>query len=231
MRTLTMTAIILCIASASFGEVAFSDDDFNDADWTTKIFRYMNPTDAISSIQVEVGGNPGAFRKITLYSSPDDWYDPCRALLIDIKLDAVYDPTILGPINFVSYGEDHKCSTSDNCHYGGVRWFPAILQDGKYFMYVNPDSTGVLESWTTATVDYLYETDFGEVNLGDTTWSDPSSNPDFSATGASMQFGYGRANSRTGLRSSLIDNWTFAIDHLVVPNEMMSWGAIKSVYR
>lgn len=233
MRTPTtfLILLILCIASLAVGQTVFTDDSFFDADWTTTIFTLNNPTGVSSSAHEAVGGNPDDHRSITTNATCDDWdMFGCRAIVIEIRVEAIYDPATSGQIHYLSYGEDQKCATADGCNGGGYSWFPAIVQDGTFYIHVHGGSTGG-DSWTTAQLTSIDATEFGEVALAQFAWHDLSSNPDFSASGAPIQFGYARANSISSTRTGRIDNWTFGVNTVVVGTVGVSWSEIKSVYR
>ena len=149
-----VTILILCIASLAAGQTTFTDDNFFDADWTTTVFTHNNPAGVSSSAHIAVGGNPGQHRAITIYS-----YDPnthyCKVIVIEMRIGAIYDPSTEGFVQYLSYGEDQMCAPADNCVGGGQSWYPAIMQDGKYFIYVSGVPTGVLENWTTGTIAWM----------------------------------------------------------------------------
>ncbi len=234
MRTPTtfLILMILCIASLAVGQTVFTDDSFFDADWTTTIFTLNNPTGVSSSAHEAVGGNPDDHRSISTNATCADWdIFGCKAMVIEMRVGAIYDPATSGEIHYLSYGEDQMCAPADNCVGGGQAWYPAIMQDGKYFIYVSGVPTGVLENWTTAQLSLIDAAEFGEVALAQFAVHDLSSNPDFSTSGAPIQFGYARANSISATRTGRIDNWTFGVNTEVVGTVGVSWGEIKSVYR
>lgn len=228
MRTF-MTLLILCIASLALGQTTFTDGTFEDADWTTTVFTLGYSGPGGSTVHEAVGGNPADHRAITTNMGDEN---PARVIVIEMRAGAIYDPSTQGIITFLSYGEDHKCAAADGCIGLGQNWWPTILQDGKFYIHRHDNQfTGVLEDWTTGLVPVMLASDFGEVEVSANGMHNLTSNPDFSASGGPIQFGYSRATSISNMRTGRIDNWTFAVNEEAVPTVDTNWGSLKSWYR
>lgn len=225
---LVIIMMMLLLTAPVQAQVVFSDSNFQDADWTSTVLTLNTPGAGGQSAHAMTGGNPGEHRTLESFTCPNI---PCKAMMIEIKNSASYDPATQGEISSLDYGEDQLCSSADGCVGGGQNWLPVCVQNGIFYIYNSQVPTGVVETWTTKSVSGLTAADFAEVDLSATGMSHPGLNPDFSATGALLQFGYARANSLNSARTGRIDNWWVSIIQLPVAAEGRSWGSIKSVYR
>jgi len=113
-----------------------------------------------------------------------------------------------------------------------MMWGPALEQGGQFYIvpgHVMPNSFSL--PWQNEAITALTAADFEEVSVTSTTWSNPASHPDFSASGAPITFGYVRAKASVGHTTSFLDNWTVTVVEPAVPTAARSWGAIKSTFR
>ncbi len=225
---LLVLATMLCAVPAQ-AQVVFSDSNFRDADWTSTVMTFNTPGSGGSTSHASTGGNPGEHRAIQSLSCQTN--NPCKAMMIEIMTATTFDPSTQGAIASLNYQEDQLCASADGCVGGGQNWFPVCLQNGTFYVYNSFTPTGVLNTWTTQSVTGLTEADFTEVDLSAFGMINPASNPDFSAAGAPIQFGYARANSLNSARVGRIDNWSISIVQTPVVIESRSWGYAKSLYR
>jgi hypothetical protein len=91
----------------------------------------------------------------------------------------------------------------------GIAIFPLLAQNGYYFQVYDAGTPLV---WTHRTFSGLTATDFVNANAGTSTGP---LHPDFSGSGAPIQFGYGTANGSDSVvpitTVSGIDNWSVAL--------------------
>lgn len=181
--------------------VNFFEGAFADADWTTSVYQNGNGG-TLSAAQQTSGGNPGAYRVVTLVVNPGPpggrsnifsfhWHTPSR-----------YDPAANGAIASIDYSEDALGP--------GVAAAMVVRQGGNVF-FASPTyqvTTGT--GWTTMAKQGLTAADF--VMLApDLTQS--ALHPDFSASGTPLEFGFMRAlTSGIGCCGAGgpqgVDNWT-----------------------
>ncbi len=142
---------------------------------------------------------------------------------------AFYTPSVQGAVTSIDYSEDSINFTPDTIVPGnGQGSGLLILQNSKYYrqqtpMLIMPYSG--FSSWTFNPALGLTATSFAEVSL--TGVVNTGSNPDFSATGTTMQLGFARSNSGNGSYNTDcgIDNWHVTI----VPALALSAAAIMAL--
>lgn len=187
----------------------YEDGDFPPGAWTsTEIVELTEGTASIASVTTEAaGGNPAAFHKVTasLTATAEQ-----RAVLsvAHALIQAFYDPGVDGEICqvriFVDGTDKHDPIVP---HRQGYR--PFLLQGGTYYapplamQIVAENEAWVRGAWTKEIF---------------TKWAGAGpATPDFSATGAPIQFGYLTGNSRpitapgTGAPISAADNFKVEI--------------------
>ncbi|MGH9672571.1 MAG: BACON domain-containing protein, partial [Bryobacteraceae bacterium] len=175
------------------------DSDFALASWTATKVTDTTPG-AVSTFVVEQrqGGMPGAFRFLrqnfgvgfmrVAHARTGAVYDPRRSGAI-ASIDYSFDGNLLGPIPTRA-----------------VAYSILLVQNGTHYETTNHIVTG--GGWTRYTGRNLIAADFARVaGTGPQT-------PDFSATGAPIQFGYLTANSSAtvaGFTDSGIDNLSISV--------------------
>jgi hypothetical protein len=154
-----------------------------------------------SASRSETGGNPGAFRSLTHQLAPDAVARSVR--LFNTALSATYDPATQGAIYVIEFLEDcTNVTTAD----GLVFTLPMIAQGGR--RYTPPDgfrSSCFSPGWYALA-------DGPACGAGE-------SCPDFSASGASIRFGFvsgaqlsdGTLGGGVSRRTYGIDNWKVTV--------------------
>lgn len=215
------------LASGASAAVTVSDGTFLDANWN--LTQFLGGTGgSVTGGQVASGGNPGAFRNVT---------DTLTGGGVGIVLGtSIYTPFTYsaggsGAIATLNYTEDAACT--GGCFGQGQSTGPALLQGGKYYILGSSSViTGPSAVWTTHALNGLTALDFGLVNVTASTIVDMTQHPDFSASGAPIQFGYFRANG-TGLGgggytlTAGIDNWQITIAAAVASAPVPTLGAME----
>lgn len=205
--------------------VAFFDSTFADADWAATVLTFNHP--GASAARSAGGGNPGSHRTVTTFrANPGE----SRVVIVELRAGAVADPSALGGIAVIDYAEDQRCSSLDGCAGLGQGWAPALRQGGRFYI-AQGSTTGVLEGWTSVSRHGLMEAEFTEVVMTATSDTDPSSHPDFSASGGTVELGYARTNRKNAPRTGRLDNWAVTVTGPGVPVERSSWGMLKDRYR
>jgi hypothetical protein len=176
---LTRFFVVLSVAalgSAAISRAAtitFSDDTFDDASWTaTGIGPGLL---SFTAGQVPTGGNPGSFRQNTLTFNFGFVY------VVNLGSAFDYDPSLQGAIFSVSASYDVILIGPYAVGYG-----LALLQNGSY--YISHGSSALGPNWAP-----------GEDLASSFTQISGSGPliPDFSATGAPIEFGYVSMNYDT----------------------------------
>ena len=178
------------------GSKTFIDGSFG-ASWTSTKILDTTPASAatFTSTSLSPGGNP------TLYRETTHTYGAGIIEVAHINSLATHDPSMdpLISVDF-SYDLEHLTGVSVG---GAVAYRLALLQGGLYY-HTTPDNI-FATTWTGFAHTNYVATDFTLV-----TGAGPI-NPDFSATGSVMQFGFTSANSQSGTtpvtKTSGLDNW------------------------
>jgi hypothetical protein len=194
--------------TASAATVTFTDNAFLDADWSaTKIIdTTAGATASFVAAQVATGGNPDSYRQV------QHTYDAGIIAVAHLKSDAIYDPSVTGAIQSIAYSYDLIHFNPPPAQ--AVAYGIALLQNGVW--YRTSFDTIFPEVWTGFAAANLTAANFAlAAGTGPT-------NPDFSATGAAMTFGYASFNNNTGgnpdlVRLSGIDNWQVTVTSVPLP--------------
>ena len=191
---------------SSMPAVAFSDGEFDPADWSSSAIAdpaQNGPTH--SEDRGATGGLPGAFRHMVHTMTAG----PSSLRVFNTKASAVYDPQALGAIHAIDYAEDcDRLSATSSAFV--VTSYPTIEQTGR--RYVSRLGRGCLSLWVNnfSQVPSLEAGDF--VQVDGPACGNGESCPDFSARGAPLRFGFERrvvlqAGASPGSIEHGIDNW------------------------
>lgn len=214
-RTLACASVML-FADVGSAQAVFTDGEFLESDWDIPVVIRVGTGGEVSAVRRSSGGNPGAYREVTLTV-----YEPApgqhSALLsFHRRIDAVYQPKLQGPVGAISFELHRNCiaSPGPGCRQVGL----ALTQGGELF--VAPGAGGVPDPprlWHEREVHGLGPTAFGRVDPAAQNrheivlWDE---HPDFSASAPTIELGYyvwggtdrGRSTVRTGQ-----DNWRVEI--------------------
>ena len=176
----------------------FSDRTFKDSDWTTSD---TSTTGSSTAKQVKNGGFPGSFRQITdTVASHSTYY------VVNVSRKAKYNAAKLGAITSITYSESNKLIDGFG---DGQATGAALIQNGKLYLATGTGVVTPQSDWKTVVIPNLTAANFGTLDTGE--------HPDFSQSGAPIQFGFYRGNTSIGASytiSAAIDNWTVKITTL-----------------
>ncbi|MBL8876380.1 MAG: hypothetical protein JNM86_11350 [Phycisphaerae bacterium] len=209
-NSLALGAIALSMLAGSAHAVVFFDGVFNNADWTlTTVTNANGAGSATAGFQVPVGGNPLQYRRIrnSLNAS-----GPLAAVIgLHMRGTYSYNPGG-GAISVINYSEDsiNFVNQPGNGQGSGL----VIFQSGTYYIQRTPILTmpyATFNTWQPNAAPGLTSSDFWELTNTGTLLS--GNNPDFSASGGVMQFGFWRGNSGNSSYQTDcgIDNWRVEI--------------------
>ena len=186
--------------------VVFGDTEFVASHWQASSAIVPGyPVFAQQAEQIASGGNPSAYRRMTVQVAPNSGVSNVSHLWVVSH----YDPTTQGAIRSLDYAED--CIQLDASEFGYVESGAFIEQRGR--RYFSNDSLGSCgrAGWTRSAMRALGDRDF--YLFDGTPCGVGESCPDFSATGAPLRFGYVRrsygASGETVV--SGIDNWRVTV--------------------
>jgi hypothetical protein len=184
--------------------VIFSDTEFADTDWMGLILQSSGPA-TFTAQQETSGGNPGAYRQLQ-----HNFGGPAEGDFIITghhRTTSIYNPATQGAIAEVDFAFD--LSLLDGGASGAVA-YGALLQQGGSF-YIAGGELTLGSEWTSHLIANLEAGNFGRI------FGPGPSNPDFSASGAAITFGYYASNGTAfGPTSTLsgLDNWLVTISQV-----------------
>ena len=194
--------------------VTFSDQDFNDSDWTAEIIvNEVGSSAKFEARQDPNRGNPGAFRRITHEGETSS--SRVEIHVAHLRGGAVYDPPESGRISSIGYSYDLKNLESRTAW--DSTYYLLIFQNNTY--YRSPRDRISRLDWTPFGRSGLERGDFTRVA------GDGPRRPIFSDNAPPLQFGFASVSNfpasggevSPGLgggddsRNSGIDNWSVTI--------------------
>lgn len=229
MNRTTLTAVgTLALFASSAQAITFFDGTFNNADWSLiQITNAAGAGSLTAGFQLPSGGNGGSYRLIrnNLVISG------VNATIIGVHMNNFdfYNPSG-GAISAINYSEDSKNFVNQGGNGQGSG--AAIIQGGKIYLQRNPILVmpySGYSNWTANPAPGLTASDFYEVDMAGNI--NAFSNPDFTVSGGTMQFGFYRGNSSGNLSSGTfntecgIDNWNIDIQTTPAPASLALLGA------
>jgi hypothetical protein len=220
-----MFVVAVLSVQAQADTVSFADGTFNDSDWEVAIFEHGNGG-VVTAAQSASGGNGGAFRRVHQTVNPVPPDDTSWIIVFHRRAGAIYDPGSQGAIERIDFLIDYENLTECPIGGHGQAFGPAMRQDGE--VYTRHSISGTPTSWNTLAAPGLGESDFGMVDPLSPTGGDPTRHPDFSSSGATIEFGFYTSNGTHGggfTRCVGYDNWSLTINSTCVepPPSLVSW--------
>lgn len=222
-RTLETVVTVACaflVANAGATTINFSDDTFDDSNYTQKIYQ---PTNIVNSVgQTLASGNPAPAAWVTYATD-------VRSFNIVVGLfrpSFSYDAAINGPLRSISASLDRYFAPVTNgvdTPASDLNLRTLIQQGGQYFQ-ASKSQNGERAKWVALTASNLLATDFVLYDFA-TNISDPNVHPDFSqdidAFGFAMRATGAGCNAVTGLCQSSgtlgTDNWSLTLTSIPEP--------------
>lgn len=177
------TLAVPCAARAA--TFTYLDTEFANGDWEAVGTVIQSPGTVTIGGQITSGGNPGAYRQHTLAIGPTSASQATQLVVASFG-SLFYDPSLNGAIDSLAISYDaggiHQNSVTGMTT-GFLR--PYIRQGGEIFSFVtgNINNSAVIGEWNTYSHTSATATDWVSI-------SDSVTRPDFSASGAPIQFGY-----------------------------------------
>ena len=220
-RQVAWLAAILVVTglNAPAQTVTFSDEEFDDSDWTAEmIVNEAGSSAEFTAEQDTSGGNPGAFRRIHHVGQAGS--SPREIHVAHLRVGAIYDPQADGRITGVSHSYDLKNLESRTIW--DSRYYLLIFQNDTY--YRSPRDRISTLDWTPFGRSGLDARDFTRVA------GDGPRRPNFSDSAPPLGFGFASVSEFSGggespglgnrddSRNSGIDNWSVTIVPEGAPN-------------
>lgn len=208
----SLIAVCMFYANSALAVIIISDTEFQNSDWSTIELRDDGANSTGTGAQQAAGGNPGAYRQ-----GQNILGGPSIVRYAHMYGAATYNPSVQGAISSLDWTYDFIALSVTNPTNGAIASNILIEQGGIYYvagpgltLSVNPNSIPpLLPIWTTNSANGLSALNFNAV--------DSSGNPDFSASGGVISFGWLTSNStgqqppgRTATWG--LDNWAFTIN-------------------
>lgn len=210
-----ITGIGILITAQNAAALVLSDSEFFDTDWTTSSV-FLNNGASTTVTRNTSGGDGGAYRHMTHFIANG----PGQTRIFQFHRYGAgsYNPTLSGAIGSIDYSES-QLQLNQPFPGAAIGARLAIEQGG--VVYMGPSMTYThagIGNWVDATLTGLTAADFQDP-LQLTALGGPGgiSNPDFSAAGAEIFFGYLRLNCCGGDITTThgIDNWSVTVNEAV----------------
>ncbi len=197
--------------------VNFFDGDFDGGTYSTVVAATPNGSGTVTNFVS--GGNPDKFVRLT-DSFGTTGLTQVQVALVQLNSAWVYDPSVTGAVSSIDIGGDIR---NDSILQSNLQVY---LQQGSklYFGFTDFVNLTVGGPWTPVAKSGLIDISFFEMN------SDGSfnflSNPDFSSSGSSMEFGFGYATNTLGPITTPIetsqefDNVSITVNPVPEPSTM-----------
>ncbi len=151
--------------------------DFASANWTQVNFSLTSGS-AVNS-QILSGGNPDAYRQLTVTSDPVLSGQSFTANIASFGIPFVYNPSLNGALLSLSFQYDIIEISKLSISFPAAIYRPLLRQNSTLY-FLNVDDI-VTTSWAT----------YARSGLTSSDWlSSGGGNPNFTASGAPIQFGY-----------------------------------------
>lgn len=207
-----ITGMGMLFAAQNAAALVLSDTEFFNADWTTTAV-FLNNGASTTVTRSTSGGDGGAYRHMTHFIANGP--GQTRIFQFHRYGGGSYDPTATGAIGSIDYAES-QLQLNPPFPGAAIGARLAIEQDG--VVYMAPGMTYTHSgagNWVDAAMTGLTATDFIDP-LQLTALGGPggAANPDFSASGSEIFFGYMRVNCCGGDITTThgIDNWSVTVN-------------------
>lgn len=179
-----LLAVLLLPLTPVWGATIFTDGTFNPGDWNTVVAAQGAGVNHVAT-QQPAGGNPGAYLQFRSDFPPIPTGSQAFYTADLFSMGFVWDPAVDGPIGQILYSFDLLWveSVGFNTSVGHFHR-PVLLQDGvRYTLGTSSNSvTTIIPEWTSFNFDSSSAADWLRVG--------GSGNPDFSAGGGLIEFGF-----------------------------------------
>ena len=204
------TVILFAAAPIEAGTISFFDGTFNNSNWNDTKILDPGGTASFTAFQVGSGGNPGSFQQTnqTLNQTPIG--------VSHLNPGFTYNPAVQGAITSINV-------SSDQIEFSPLAGFEVvysilIFQNSTYYIAALDNLNQ--SSWTNFSFTGLTASDFTSAFNGFTLPGPGPAEPNFSSTGAPIEFGFFSGNTSIGSlfnTSSGIDNLSITLNTQSVP--------------
>ncbi len=199
-------ASVVGLPVAALAQASVSDTTFADANWSLTVFQ-GGGGGVVTAGQTTVGSD-------FIRSVSDALNNNSILSSASIYTPFTYNPGASGQITSLSYSENAICL--NGCFGQGQSTGPALSQGGVLYAYNGSLITGPSTSFHNLSLSGLTSADFARLinSASPTVFLDNTQHPDFSGSGAPIQFGFLRANSATGPYTLVagINDWAITIN-------------------
>jgi hypothetical protein len=205
-RVLQFCLLSILICGHGWAGVVLSDSTFNDANWTALMIEDQTPglTGSFSGGQVASGGNPGSYRAVSNSGSNGH-------VFVAHLFNTLYNPATQGAITSLNFSFDVSFPDAGLAKPPlPVNFGFGLLQGGAYFLRLGSGVFALSTGWVTDSESGLQQANITKI-------TNTSIKPDFSATGAPIQFGFSAdffspIPCASPCATGAIDNWSVTIN-------------------
>jgi hypothetical protein len=219
----------------SLPPILILDDEFLPADWTTTAETSGGGSFTVSQQGTGGFGSP-PFRFMSHRLPPVSGTDLASVVVTHLSNTATYDPSIQGEITAIDYQEAGRILSFPFPEAFSTTQ-PALRQGGRTFRsseFIRFIAQNGSHNWETKGLSQLTAMDFVAVD-------DSGDHPDFSTSGAPIQFGFTRTNARSSTLPPVpagqdmvidqgVDHWQLIIHRQAEPDVNQPPQAVDDVF-
>ncbi len=197
--------LIIIACSPLSGQTVISDSTYNPADWDVQVVTQFGASETHE--QRLTGGNPGAFRYMEhILPAPPGLNDLARVEVTHFNVLDFYS-LLNGAIDHIDYAEDIRLLNLP-WNQAFIVSYPAIRQSGRLFRTAGSKFLSVIGDtlWHSGSITGLKENDFIALDGA-------GGNPDFSAGGDALFFGFWRISTRGATQPPIPPNQNLVYQH------------------
>ncbi len=203
----TVAMTLLATAISSGATVPFVDGTFSNSDWTaSKIVDTTNGSLTYSVFQVATGGNPDFYRQV-------DQTSTTGTIIVAHMSNFTYNPSLQGPITTIDCSYD-LLETNVLVPGQQVAYGLLLFQNNTYYTTPQIDVVSA-GGWVHIAHSGLPAASFAHQFSTLSLPGPGPAQPDFSASGGPIRFGYYSSNSMSALTHSGIDNYSVNVNNAV----------------
>ncbi|MCB5183634.1 PEP-CTERM sorting domain-containing protein [Methylobacillus gramineus] len=218
---LLVSGFVWQLPVAMAADSGFSVGDFSDAEWTQYSIENTGGQVLNWSALDNTGGNPGSYSLLDFNKAATSQPGLSAIRVANIYDGFAYNPAVSGALDTLSFTFDAKGFSSNINTQVSAYLRPVILQNGISFSVASSDTIVTVGNWNTLTWSFTSASNWGDP------YNDVEFNPDFSASGAPIQFGFrfslnlscsGAFGCRQTLARTGVDNFQVSVTAVPEPS-------------
>ncbi len=177
--------LFLALASPVFAATVYTDGTFTNGVWQA-IDLQTSAGSTLSITQGSTTGNPGDFANVQFAITPTPTGQTKNINRANFRSDFLWDPSVDGPLGTMNFSMDVKnLGSTGYSILVSAFWRPVILQSGLTFTVLSSSLQATAGGSAFQPLTWNFTNASNWVNF-----ENPALTPNFTASGAPIQFGY-----------------------------------------